>query len=123
MKKVFLAIILLLTSVVSYASVQQVCGNDVPLEVGIDDPTNNEDPLPKSPILIPSVSQDGYELSFQSSHPVYTLYIIENEVAAYSVIVSSSTTSVVLPSWLSGEYELQLHPDGCNYYFYGFINL
>lgn len=96
----------------------------VDLGVGNDDDPDPTLPLPgKGSIVVPSVDLDGYELSFQSSHPTYTLYIVEDEVVVYSVVVSSTTTSVVLPSWLSGEYKLQLHPDGCNYYFYGYINL
>ena len=73
--------------------------------------------------MIPTIVQNGHEISFQTSHPAYTLYIIEEGTVVYSVAVTSSTTSVILPSWLSGEYEILLHPNDCNYYFYGDISL
>ena len=95
----------------------------IPLTVGIEDPIPIIPDFGKSPFEIPTIIQDDYELSFQSSHSAYTLYIVENEVVVYSVAVSSNATSIILPSWLSGEYELQLHPDECNYYFYGYIEL
>ena len=95
----------------------------IPLSVMIEDPIPIIPGLGKGPESAPTITQDGYEFSFQSSHPAYTLYIVEDDVVVYSVLVSLSTTSVILPSWLSGEYELQLHPDDCNYYFYGYIEL
>lgn len=96
---------------------------DIIFTVGIDDPTPAIPPFGKAPIRIPSVMQDGYDISFTSSHPVYTLYIVEDDVVVYSVIVSSTTTSVLLPSWLSGDYVLYLQPEGSSYYFYGDITL
>ena len=122
MKKLLFIAFMLLAPVVSIANTQQVCGI-INLGIGFDDPTNGEGPLPKSPILVPTVSQDGYEITFTSSHPVYTLYIIEDDVVVYSVVVSSTTTSVLLPSWLSGDYVLYLQPEGSSYYFYGDITL
>ncbi len=96
---------------------------DVNLTVGIDDPQPTLPGQGKSPIHVPIVMQDGYEITFTSSHPVYTLYIVEDDVVVYSVIVSSTTTSVLLPSWLSGDYVLYLQPEGSSYYFYGDITL
>lgn len=95
----------------------------VELNVGIYDPVPSIPDLGKSPVNVPVITQDGYEIDFGSSHPAYTLYILDEGVVVYSVAVSSATTSVILPSWLSGEYELQLHPDDSNYYFYGYIEL
>ena len=53
----------------------------------------------------------------------YSIDIVQSGIVVYSVDVDATTTSVELPSWLSGEYELQLHPDGSSYYFYGDITL
>ncbi len=95
----------------------------IPLTVGYDEPVPSIPGLGKGPGDAPIVMLEVYELSFQSLHPAYTLYILEDDVVVYSDIVSSSTMSVMLPSWLCGEYELQLYPDGSSYYFYGFIYL
>ena len=97
-----------------------------PVEFGVG---NNDDPDPtlplpgKCPITIPSVDLNGYELTFQSMHPEYALDIVLNGIVVYSVNVSETTTTVILPSWLCGEYELQLYPEDCSYYFYGNITL
>ncbi len=90
---------------------------------GVFNPYPGGNPYPKSEPICPQVSQNGYEITFTSSHPVYTLYIVEDDVVVYSVIVSSTTTSVLLPSWLSGDYVLYLQPEGSSYYFYGDITL
>ena len=121
MNKVLLTIILLLTAFVGYANVQGSI--IIPLEVGIIDPTAPPKPIPKNPIVVPSVMQDDYEIRFLEIHPYYTLCIVdEDDEVVYSVAVWSFTTSIVLPSWLSGDYEIQLRPDD-NYYLYGYIEL
>lgn len=104
----------------SYASLEL---DSIGLAVGIDDPIPVSSGMGKGPVYVPTVFQDGYEIIFQSSHPAYTLYIEEDDVVVYSVVVSSSTTSVFLPSWLSGEYLLLLRPEDSIYYFYGDIKL
>lgn len=42
-----------------------------------------------------------------------------------SLVISGwmDATSVPLPSWLSGTFEIQLVPEDSSYYFYGIINL
>ena len=122
MKKSVLTICLLLTLVTGTANVQQVYGT-IPLESGIVDPTEPYNPYPKMPPQAPSLWQEGHEIYFQSSHPDYSIDIVQSGIVVYSVDVDATTTSVVLPSWLSGEYALQLYPDGTNYYYYGFIYL
>ena len=95
----------------------------VPLEVGYIDPSDNQENPNKNPPFVPSVIQDDYEIRFLEIHPYYTLCIVdEDDEVVYSVAVWSFTTSVVLPSWLSGDYEIQLRPDD-NYYLYGYIEL
>ena len=90
--------------------------------VGYIDPTNTIPELGKGPEYVPSVVQDGYEITFLAIHPAYTLNIVANGVVVYSVALSPYTTSIVLPSWLSGQYEIQLRPDDY-YYLYGYIEL
>ena len=84
-----------------------------------EDPTNK--PIPhKSPILIPEVDLEGFTLTFFDSCVGCTLRIVnaENEVE-YTTIITSDT--LVLPSTLEGQYELQIIRD--NWCFYGDIEL
>ena len=75
----------------------------------------------KTPILIPTVWQDGYELEIETPHAEYVLNIVSGTTVVYTVIVPANVSLVVLPSWLSGTYELQLiQGDLC---FYGDIDL
>ena len=95
--------------------------NLVELNIGIYDPTALPIGHGKGPVSVPVVTLDDHELAFQALHAAFTLYIMDGDVAVYSVAVSSSATSVILPPWLSGDYELQLRPDNSYYYFYGDI--
>jgi hypothetical protein len=47
----------------------------------------------------------------------------EDGYVVYTTFVPASTPTVVLPSTLSGDYELRLIPSGSAYYFYGDITL
>ena len=60
--------------------------------------------------------------TFSPTHPEYILYIKdENETVVYSTVVSESETTVVLPSTLSGNYEIVLVMG--NWMFTGWIEL
>ena len=112
-----LAFWLLLGGIASAIPVQ------INLSVEINEPLPGSPGHGKGPTFIPSVIQDDYEIRFLEIHPYYTLCIVdEDDEVVYSVAVWSFTTSVVLPSWLSGDYEIQLRPDD-NYYLYGYIEL
>ena len=95
-----------------------------PIDFGI----GNDEPEPtipshgKGPVIIPSVDLDGYELSFLSSHDDYTLELRQGGVVVYSTFVSSSTSTVILPTTLQGEYEIRLYGDE-SYYLIGYIAL
>ncbi len=89
-------------------------------------PYENEQPgtngFPKTPMLAPKVYIDDYTLLFEVNHPEYVLNIKdENDNVVYSTVVSSTQTQVVLPSTLSGTYEIQLVVN--NLQFKGWINL
>lgn len=95
-------------------------GGEVPLQVRIDDPTENQPADPKTPILVPEVSLEDYTLTFDASCLGCELRLLdENGVLVYSSTITSST--LVLPSYLSGDYELQIIRG--IYCFYGYINL
>lgn len=95
----------------------------VPLSVNYDEEQPLGPGFPKTPITAPTVYIDDYTLLFEASHPEYVLYIKdEDDNVVYSTVVYSTQTHVVLPSTLSGTYELQLY-DGGDYYFYSKIEL
>ena len=95
----------------------------VPLTVCIEE---NDQPLgngyPKAPIRAPKVYIEDYTLLFAVDHPDYILNIMDEDGAVvYSTVVYSTQTQVVLPSTLSGDYEIQLVMG--NWLFSGWINL
>ena len=92
------------------------------LKVGLDDYTPIVPQLPKSPVIPPDISYDGNVISFLGQHDSYTLCIYQDGALVYTVGVSSGTNTIVLPSWLEGQFEIRLLT-GDSYYFYGFITL
>ena len=54
----------------------------------------------------------------------YTLVLLDEDgVVVYSADYSAGTTTAVLPSTLSGEFELRLVPYSATYYYRGYIGL
>ena len=94
----------------------------VPLKVEkIVWPIGSEKPS-RNPVDIPTVYINDYTLTFEANHPDYVLYIKdEYETVVYSTVVTSATTEVVLPSTLSGDYEIDLIWG--NWCFWGYIEL
>ena len=70
----------------------------------------------KNPVLVPQAWLDDHEITFTGMHPAFTLLLIEDDVV-FSLDLPSTASSVILPLWLSGEYQIVLRPNGCNYYF------
>ena len=94
----------------------------VDLHAGYTDPEEEQGGSPRGPVLVPEVSIDEYELLFDTSCIGYTLQLIdENDDVVYSTVITSN--SLVLPSTLSGEYEILLLPNTGSIYFFGTINL
>jgi hypothetical protein len=76
-------------------------------------PYENEQPggndFPKTPITAPKVYIDDYTLLFEANHPEYVLNIKdEGDNVVYTTTVYSTQTQVVLPSILSGDYQIEL---------------
>ena len=96
----------------------------VPLTVTIEDdeqPGGNGNP--RNPIEVPLVYIEDYTLIFETNHPEYILNIKDEDgIVVYSTVVYSTQTQVVLPSSLSGDYEIQLDFGG-SYIFVGEIVL
>ena len=86
-----------------------------------DQPAGNGNP--RTPIEVPLVYIEDYILTFEAYHPEYVLSIKDEDgTVVYSTVVYSTQTQVVLPSLLSGDYEIQLDFGG-RYIFVGEIVL
>ena len=123
MKKKFLLLSLMMAMLPFLSVNVNAAKEEVYLQVGHDDPTTDQGKPQKSPVLVPEISIDGYTLTFDTPCDGYTLCLLnEDGEAEYTTIVPAGATSLVLPSWLSGEYEILLIPNtGSSIYFYGFI--
>ena len=109
MKKLFVLLALSLLVLSCYS--QEPIGRKtlVNFTVSWGDPSDPIVNLPRNPIDPPVVYLEDYTLTFEVDHPEYVLYIKdEDEVVVYSTVVTSATTEVVLPSTLSGDYEIEL---------------
>lgn len=119
-KKRFL-IISLLMGMLSFTNVS-VYADSVDLQVGYEDPDEAYNGQHRGPILIPDVSINGYFLSLSTPCDGCTLRLLdENDAVVYSTVIPTGTTNLMLPSYLSGEYEIQIIQG--IFYFWGFIYL
>lgn len=101
----------------------QGVGEQIEFRIGWGDDTPSDPGNPKTPILMPTVWQDGYLLDFQDTHADYVLHIVDaSSTVVYSTVVPSYLTLVWLPATLVGTFELRLY-DGSQYYFYSEIEL
>ena len=68
------------------------------------------------------ITQDDYVLTLPAFEDDFTLELRdEDDTVVYSTLVPAGTTQVVLPSTLSGDFELRLAAD--TYYYIGYISL
>ena len=116
MRKVLLFIGFLIATTI------EAVGMQIQFSVSKEDPTVLNPPNPKSPIEVPLVYIEDYTLTFEVGHPDYALTIKdENDNVVYTTVVTSSQTTVVLPSTLSGNYVIELVTG--NWLFTGYIVL
>jgi len=70
------------------------------------------------------ITQDNYVLTLPAFDYAYTLVLLDEDgVVVYSADYSAGTTTAVLPSTLSGEFELRLVPYSATYYYRGYIDI
>ena len=102
------------------SSLSNVYAARVQIQVGIVDPTGPFTNPHRSPLLVPEVDLSGYTLTFFDSCVGCTLRIVNTEdEVEYTTIITSDT--LVLPSTLEGQYEIQIiQGEWC---FYGDIEL
>ena len=92
----------------------------IPLEVGYVDPILQN--THRGPVLIPEVSIEDYTLYFDTPCDGCVLRVVnELGVVEYITVIPVGADELVLPSYLSGDYELQIIRD--NWCFYGDITL
>ena len=119
--------ILCLLSIVSmlfafHADLFAAPGDPIPFNSGYVNPTKPGDHNPKSPVCVPIVYQDGNVLTFETPCDGCVLQLVdEDDDVVYSIVIPAGTTSLILPSTLSGTFELQII-DG-NTLYYANINL
>ena len=121
-KKHFL-IISLLTAMLSLTSVSVYADPiEIPLQINYVDPNDGNLGQQKGSVPIPSISLDDYSLIFNTPCDGYTLRLLDEDgVVVYSIVIPTDTTSLVLPSWLSGDYQIELVMG--YWHFTGWINL
>lgn len=96
-------------------------GNSVPLEI-IDESEIGDFGTkgPSYPSLL--LYQNGDVLTFNACDSNYMLVLLDaDKNIDYTILVPAGTAQIVLPSSLSGFYELRLYAD--TYYYKGFISL
>ena len=125
MKKLLLSIVLLLATSFSDA-IAQITGEniyeEIVLHVIYDDPTLHEKPVKRTPVRIPSISINAHTLYFNSSCDGYTLRLYDEKGdLVMNLIIPENSSTINLPSFLVGEYEIQIIKG--KYCFYGYVNL
>ena len=94
---------------------------EIPLQINYVDPNDGNLGQQKGSVPIPSISLDDYSLIFNTPCDGYTLRLLDEDgFVIYSVVIPTDTTSLILPSWLSGEYEIQIIQG--SFCFHGYIN-
>lgn len=113
----------LLTAMLSLTSVSIFAVPvNIPLHAGYEDPNYGLDGHQKGSVPIPSISLDDYSLIFNTPCDGYTLRLLDEDgVVVYSIVIPTGTTSLVLPSTLSGDYQIELVMG--YWHFTGWINL
>ncbi len=122
MKKIFLLVSLLAVAGIKMMASLQECDQNIGFTVGIVEPSDSHGGHPRTPVACPNVTQEGHALYFNVGYDLTLLLLDEDGEEAYTTFAPAGTTTVVLPSTLSGEYELQLLPGG-SFYFYTVIQL
>ena len=82
-------------------------GLPIPFIKGYVKPTKPN--FPKSPVVEPTVYIDGNVLTFETPCDGCVLQLVdEDDEVVYTIIIPVGTTTLVLPSYISGTFELQI---------------
>lgn len=95
---------------------------DINLDAGYVDPYKGNDAPQRSPIQTPHVGIDDYALTFYTPCDGDTLRLLDdNDNVVFATLIPIGTTTLVLPSYLSGTYQIQIISG--NICFWGYIEL
>ena len=120
-KKIFLFSLAMALLPLSSVCVSALAGQ-VQFQVRIEDPNDGQENSHRGPILIPEVSIGDYTLYLDTPCDGCILRVVnELGVVEYTTVIPVGADELVLPSYLFGEYELQIIRD--NWCFYGDITL
>lgn len=121
MKRSILAFVLFISASITNAEVQNVC-DGVYLQIALVDPTEDQQPIKRSPVAIPSVSLEDHTLLFATPCDGCTLKLINQDGdVEYTTVIPTEAQTLVLPSHLSGEYCIQIIRG--RFCFWGYIYL
>ena len=124
MKKLLFSLILVLASSFSgvIAQITNECfGEEIALQASIIDPTKGKGPIKRSPVRVPSIGIDDHTLHFITSCDGCTLRLFnEDGDMVIDMIIPDNSSTINLPNYLTGEYEIQIIRG--NYRFYGYID-
>ena len=117
-------LMMLIMAFLSFSSINVSAKNptNINLEAGYIDPEDEGGDPHRSPILIPQVGIDNYTLTFYTPCDGCTLRLLdENDNIPFVTVIPVGTTTLVLPSYLSGTYQIQIISG--NICFWGYIDL
>lgn len=121
-KKSFLLLALTM-AMLSLSSVRvSAASTPIPLTEEYIDPHKGQLGGHRSQTIVPELEIDDYTLFFMTPCDNCVLRLLDEDGAVvYTTIVPSHTTSLVLPSYLSGAYEIQIIQGSI--YYWGNIDL
>ena len=97
-------------------------GAQIPMQ--IIDPSLPSGGHPYAPVRPWYITQEDYVFTLSATPEDYTLVVLdEDDEVVYSDILLSGSTMFVLPSTLSGDFEIRLVPYASTYYYRGYIEL
>ena len=95
---------------------------EIPLVVNWIDPSNTNTPIPKAPPRPLAITLNDNILTLPVTSVDYTLELRdENGTLVYSSYIPTGTTQIILPTTLSGNFEIRLVAD--TYYYIGYISM
>lgn len=125
MTKILLLIIMIIMTVTAKVSGQNQLdsnGKQIVLQIKPLTPVVGTGPIKRSPKLMPILYFDGENILIYSPLEDSVLQLVNDEgEVEYSIVIPENAMSLALPSYLSGEYELQIIRG--QFCFYGYIEL
>lgn len=121
MKQTRLFLLMLLLAMLPLSSTQVYAAQeDIDLQTGYVDPTIPHGNGPRTPVMIPHVAIDEYTLTFYTPCDGCMLRLFDEDGnLVYAIVIPDGTTTLSLPSYLSGDYEIQIIRG--SFKFYGYI--